>query len=123
MATLVEETVAALNQLADAADEAVAAGATVTIPPALREACAMIVALADTGATSTMTRMVVTMPLRRMLWHVLEPGEQFTVAQVVALLEQRGASWPANKVSNALGYWVDRGRMVRVTQGVYKWPN
>jgi hypothetical protein len=62
------------------------------------------------------------MPLRRLLWQVLDPGEEFTVADVVARLAKLGAPWPPNAVSNALGYWASRQRLDRRRKGVYRWP-
>ena len=62
------------------------------------------------------------MPLRRLLWHVIKPGEEFTVTDVTARLDALGVSWSAGKVSNALGYWVSRGRLNRCRKGVYQYP-
>ncbi|MFI7611408.1 hypothetical protein ACIBP6_09340 [Nonomuraea terrae] len=59
-------------------------------------------------------------PLRRLVWQVIDPDQDFTVADVVQRLEALGASWPANRVSNALGYWVTRGRLHRERKGVYR---
>ena len=61
-------------------------------------------------------------PLRRLLWQVLNPGEEFTVNVVVQRLADIGVHSPANKVSNALGYWVSRGRLNRRRKGVYLYP-
>lgn len=61
-------------------------------------------------------------PLRRLIWQVLDPGEEFTVTDVVERLTELGGSWPANKVSNALGYWVARRRLARQRKGVYRYP-
>lgn len=85
--------------------------------------------LGETGAghtaqpqTGDAGQMAQNVPLRRMIWLVIEPGEEFNVATVVERLQWRGAAWPANKVSNALGYWVERGRLHRVRHGVYQVP-
>jgi hypothetical protein len=61
-------------------------------------------------------------PLRRLLWQVLDPGEEFTVNEVVERLAAIGVHSPANKVSNALGYWVSRQRLDRQRKGVYLYP-
>ena len=61
-------------------------------------------------------------PLRRLIWQVLDPGEEFTVADVVGRLADLGTSWSASNVSNALGYWVSRGRLTRQRKGVYTYP-
>jgi hypothetical protein len=61
-------------------------------------------------------------PLRRLVWQVLNPGEEFTVAEVVERLTNLGVSWAPNTVSNALGYWVSRGRLDRTRKGVYRYP-
>jgi hypothetical protein len=61
-------------------------------------------------------------PLRRLIWQVLDPGEEFTVADVVDRLADLGTSWTATNVSNALGYWVSRGRLARQRKGVYTYP-
>jgi hypothetical protein len=59
-------------------------------------------------------------PLRRLVWQVIDADQDFTVADVVQRLDALGASWPANRVSNALGYWVTRGRLHRERKGVYR---
>lgn len=61
-------------------------------------------------------------PLRRLLWQVITPGEEFTVTDVTERLERLGVPWPANKVSNALGYWASRNRLRRCRKGVYLYP-
>ena len=61
-------------------------------------------------------------PLRRLLWQVLDPGEEFTVNEVVERLATIGVQSPANAVSNALGYWVSRQRLARIRKGVYLYP-
>jgi hypothetical protein len=61
-------------------------------------------------------------PLRRLVWQVLDPGYEFSVADVVSRLAGLGLNHPANKVSNALGYWVSRGRLERRRKGVYACP-
>lgn len=61
-------------------------------------------------------------PLRRLIWQVISPGEQFTVADVSERIAELGASWTSNAVSNALGYWVSRGRLKREHKGAYSYP-
>lgn len=61
-------------------------------------------------------------PLRRLLWQVLDPGEEFAVDEVVQRLAAIGVHSPANTVSNALGYWVSRQRLHRLRKGVYLYP-
>jgi hypothetical protein len=61
-------------------------------------------------------------PLRRLVWQVINPGEEFTVADISARLAELGASWPTTAVSNALGYWASRERLTRVRKGTYNYP-
>jgi hypothetical protein len=62
-------------------------------------------------------------PLRRLLWQVITPGETFfRVSTVVERLAALGLEIEPAKVSNALGYWVDHHRLVRVRKGVYTYP-
>lgn len=60
------------------------------------------------------------LPLRRLVLQVVEPGSVFTVQSVVEKLAALGVSRPANQVSNALGYFVPRGLLQRVSKGVYR---
>lgn len=77
-------------------------------------------ALATSKEAGRLARRV---PLRQMVWMVIQPGEEVAVGTVVERLRQRGLDWPANKVSNALGYWVERGRLQRSRKGVYQAPD
>lgn len=61
-------------------------------------------------------------PLRRLIWQVINPGEEFTVADITARLAELGAQWPTNAVSNVLGYWVSRDRLTRIRKGTYTYP-
>ncbi|MDG4833991.1 hypothetical protein O7627_32490 [Solwaraspora sp. WMMD1047] len=61
-------------------------------------------------------------PLRRLVWQVIDPGERFTVSDVANRLSALGVEWPTHKVSNALGYWVSRGRLARQRKGLYHYP-
>lgn len=131
----VEEIVARLNSIADAGEGARAAGLAVSLPPALREACAEIIRLAaeqETGAAGAVDAVVedavapdplyALMPLRRLLWDVIEPGERVAVPVVVDRLAELGRTESAAAVSNALGYWVRRDRLAREGRGVYVRP-
>lgn len=60
-------------------------------------------------------------PLRRLVWQVIDPGSEFTVSHVVHRLGELGMVVPSNKVSNALGYWASRGRLVRARKGSYRY--
>lgn len=60
-------------------------------------------------------------PLRRLIWQVINPGEEFTVTDVADRMAALGASWPPSAVSNALGYWVSRHRLTRKRKGVYSY--
>lgn len=62
-------------------------------------------------------------PLRRLVWQVINPGEQFTVADIAARLAELGATWPTTAVSNVLGYWASRDRLTRVRKGTYLYPH
>jgi hypothetical protein len=62
-------------------------------------------------------------PLRRLVWQVVNPGEQFTVADIAARVAELGASWPTTAVSNVLGYWASRDRLTRVRKGTYLYPH
>jgi hypothetical protein len=59
-------------------------------------------------------------PLRQMVFEAIPPGEEFTVSDVTHVLAGLGITASATAVSNALGYWVTRGRLRRVRKGVYQ---
>jgi hypothetical protein len=61
-------------------------------------------------------------PLRRLVWQVINPGEEFTVTEVAERISALGASWTPSAVSNALGYWASRGRLTRRHKGAYSYP-
>lgn len=61
-------------------------------------------------------------PLRRLVWQVIDPGQEFTVADIAARLAELGASYPATAVSNVLGYWASQDRLARVRKGTYLYP-
>lgn len=118
-------------------------GGPAELPPALVDVCRDVVAAHDGAtvkmrpkpdpATSARARHPVRidrddavreMPLRRLLWQVLEPGTTFTVGEVVTALEALGADVDAARVSNALGYWTapSRNRLQRERKGLYYFP-
>src|SRR6202161_1491554 len=94
-------------------------------PPGARRSVAEPGALAaPSGASSGRTGdrvKVQDVPLRRLVWQVINPDEEFTVADIGARLAELGASWPATAVSNVLGYWVSRDRLTRVRKGTYSY--
>jgi hypothetical protein len=148
----VSELTRALDELVAAIDQARSLGLAVKVPDPLYQACRQVVARheasrhagegrepsgpqriqearpAARGTGSTIddgmvgSAAVRDVPLRRLIWQVLDPGEEFTVSDVADRLAELGAPWPANKVSNALGYWVSRQRLDRQRKGVYRWP-
>lgn len=117
-----------LKLLADTIEKARALGLPVGVPPTLLAACQHIVTLqldASEPPTEPLTPgpdgrdAMHDVPLRRLVWKVIDPGETFTVTDVTERLRQLGVTWPTNKVSNALGYWVSRQRLQRESKGVY----
>ena len=61
-------------------------------------------------------------PLRRLVLRVVQPGEQVTVLEAMERLATLGSCWKATSVSNALGYLVRRGQLVREQRGTYSRP-
>jgi regulator of replication initiation timing len=61
-------------------------------------------------------------PLRRLVWRVIPADRSFSVAEVAEGLVALGVPKPSsrNEISNALGYWVRRGRLERCSKGVYR---
>jgi hypothetical protein len=139
-AALAADLARSLEHMAAAIDQARSAGLSVHVPEALYLACCEIVSryqdpagqreparrpdLLASGRGGRMARAASLhdVPLRRLVWQVLDPGEEFTVADVTKRLAGLGISLPANKVSNALGYWVSRGRLARQRKGTYSYP-
>ena len=140
----VEELARALDRMAEAIDHARAIGLAVEVPDALYRACLAIVSryrapshstdpdqrrrtahssasVATTGSRPSRP-LPTDVPLRRLVWQVLDPGEEFTVTDVVGRLNLLNVSAHPNKVSNVLGYWVSRGRLARRRKGVYVFP-
>jgi hypothetical protein len=133
--TGVNHVAADVNRIADAIEQAIAAGLEVPVPTVLADACQRINALhvqqpspdARRGRSSGEREpldggLASKVPLRQLILTVVKPGEEVRVSTVVERLERRGARWDAQKVSNALSYWVHRGRLKRVRQGLYHVP-
>ncbi len=136
-----------LRAVAAAFDQARVSGLSVSVPEPLYLACLDIVdrhdlpggkppgarrphqelivppAPARTSGRRTAGRVEMQdVPLRRLVWQVINPGEEFTVADISARLAELGAPWPTTAVSNALGYWASRERLTRVRKGTYSYP-
>lgn len=139
-----------LHAVAAAIDQARLSGLSVSVPEPLYRACLEIVERHDgpdgprdrtlpgggrrdtgpvltpqtaEGSGGSRGRLEVRdVPLRRLVWQVINPGEEFTVADIAARLAEVGASWPTTAVSNALGYWASRDRLTRVRKGTYSYP-
>jgi hypothetical protein len=137
-----------LRAVAAAFDQARISGLSVSLPEALYLACLEIVDRHDlpggkppggrdphrdaavpptpagTPASRTVKRVKMQdVPLRRLIWQVINPGEEFSVADVSARLAELGASWPTTAVSNVLGYWASSERMTRIRKGTYTYPH
>jgi hypothetical protein len=133
-----DELVRALNEVVAAIDRARSVGLPVDVPDQLYRACVEVIArhqspgLPDGSGSGSSSRRasgaaadhasVHDVPLRRLVWQVINPGEEFTVNQVLHRLVLMGVRPPANAVSNALGYWVSRQRLQRLRKGVYLYP-
>jgi hypothetical protein len=122
------ELAARLMRLAEAISGARALGLSVDVPQPLHTACLHVAALhgKELGAAAEPSPPYAEsrdpmhdVPLRRLIWQVIDPGETFTVTEVTERLRELGVTWPTNKVSNALGYWVSRQRLQRPRKGVY----
>lgn len=133
-----------LRSVAAAFDQARASGLGVCVPEPLYAACLEIVnrhglpggtppgggrpsrdagrAAAPRRASRNRQVDMDDVPLRRLVWQVVNPGEEFTVADVCSRLAELGAPRPATAVSNALGYWVSCDRLARVRKGTYSYP-
>jgi hypothetical protein len=134
-----------LRAVAEAFDHARASGLSVAVPESLYEACLDIVDRHDApggkppgarrsirkrgpsaasgisgGRTGDLVKLK-DVPLRRLVWQVINPDEEFTVTDIGARLTELGAVWPATAVSNVLGYWVSRERLTRVRKGTYSY--
>ena len=130
----------ALDEMVTAIDQARSMGLEVDVPAALYRACREIIARYESpsgldmpGAQSNPRAPAASgravggasihdVPLRRLVWQVIDPGEEFTVTDVAERLADLGVWLSANKVSNALGYWVSRGRLTRQRKGTYRYP-
>jgi hypothetical protein len=116
-----------LMAVAEAIDQARSLGLPVAIPPELQRACQAIVSRGgdETGPGTPLTvggPALQDVPLRKILFQVITPGERFTVQEVAERLSAIGVSAPTNKISNALGSWVRSGRLVREKKGQYSCP-
>ncbi|TYB49319.1 hypothetical protein [Actinomadura chibensis] len=96
------------------------------LPTELVIACSELVELAEPQRGAPLVRSTADdlsdIPLRRLVWRVLTPGETFTAPEVVERLSGIGVDVAAQKVSNALGYWFARGDLCRRRKGVYYYP-
>jgi hypothetical protein len=123
----VRELVNGIHALLDAVETLRKAGARADLPPELVAACRDLVA-ADDDPTRPRRRGrashedLMAIPLRRLVWKVMTPGETVTVPQVTERLSELGVQVPAPKVSNAMGYWVARDELLRRRKGVYYYP-
>lgn len=117
-----------LNAVAEAIDRARGLGLPVSIPPDLYRACQAIVHRADGDDTGPGTPLaestpdVQDVPLRKLLFRVIAPGDRFTVQEIAERLTALGVQAPANSISNALGSWVRADRLVRERKGQYLCP-
>lgn len=145
----IDRLVSALQEIVTAIDRARSVGLDLSVPPSLYLACQAIIELQGDspspdpgdrpsksrrkGAQSDVvpsanahrpatSRSLQAVPLRRLVLQVINPGEEFTIVDIAERLEELGAPWPANKISNALGYWVSQKRLTRKQRGVYNWP-
>lgn len=150
-ARLAEDLAEDLDRLATAIDQVRAVGLSVAVPESLYRACVAIIDRYETDSVATegSIRAVVRpaahseqesallveelkrpagspslddVPLRRLVWQTVDPEVEFTVADVVERLAGLGVYVPSNKVSNVLGYWASRGRLVRERKGTYRYP-
>ncbi|MET8763084.1 hypothetical protein [Lentzea sp. NPDC004782] len=139
----VDVLVAGIRELVDAARTLRQMNVTgvQALPPRLVQACRELLDEVDASSSSSCTTSVRgqhsridaapqsvvnnalrEVPLRRLLLQVVLPGETFTVPEVVARLAKLGKQVDPAKVSNALGYQVDRGQLVRERKGLYTYP-
>lgn len=93
------------------------------VSPSTSEEASSYTHTAPSQALPTLNRASVhDIPLRRLVWQVLDPGEEVTVSEVVRRLAAMGVHPQPSAVSNALGYWVSRQRLARKRKGVYLYP-
>jgi hypothetical protein len=122
----VQRLVEDIRALQDAVRTLRAAGMEAELPAELVAACRELVELDAHGQSKPCGRSVADdlsdIPLRRLVWRVLTPGETFTVPQVVERLADLGVDVEAPKVSNVLGYWFARDELQRRRKGVYYYP-
>lgn len=122
----VQRLVEDIRALQDAVRTLRAAGVEAELPAELVAACRELVELDAHGQSTPCGRPTADdlsdIPLRRLVWRVLTPGETFTVPQVVERLADLGVDVEAPKVSNVLGYWFAREELQRRRKGVYYYP-
>jgi hypothetical protein len=117
-----------LTAVAEAIDRARGLGLPVSVPPDLYRACQAIVRRADGDGTGPGTPLaestpdVQDVPLRKLLFRVIAPGDRFTVQEIAERLTALGVQAPANSISNALGSWVRADRLIRERKGQYLCP-
>lgn len=122
----VQRLVADIRALQEAVRTLRSAGMPADLPAELVAACRELVELdahgrSTPGARSTADDLA-DIPLRRLVWRVLTPGETFTVPQVVERLAELGVDVGAPQVSNVLGYWFARDELQRRRKGLYYYP-
>jgi hypothetical protein len=122
----VQRLVEDLRALHDAVRTLRAAGMEADLPAELVVACRELVELDEPERGAPRIRSATDdlsdIPLRRLVWRVLTPGETFTAPEVVERLSGIGVDVAAQQVSNALGYWFARGSLRRRRKGVYYYP-
>ena len=122
----VQRLVAELRALQEAVRTLRSAGMPADLPTELVAECRELVELDTHGRSTPGVRSggddLADIPLRRLVWRVLIPGETFTVAQVVDRLADLGVEVEAPKVSNVLGYWFAREELQRRRKGLYYYP-
>ena len=133
-----------LDQMVAAIDQARAVGLSVAVPEPLYSACVAMIdryeghpgvddtairetdpvpgAMAASLSRSGSGLSLADVPLRRLVLQVIDPETEFTVTDVVKRLAALGVAIPSNKVSNALGYWASRDRLLREGKGIYRYP-
>lgn len=122
----VQRLVAELRALQKAVRTLRSAGMPADLPTELVAECRELVELDAHGRRTPGVRSgaddLADIPLRRLVWRVLIPGETVTVAQVVDRLADLGVDVEAPKVSNVLGYWFAREELQRRRKGLYYYP-
>jgi hypothetical protein len=131
----VDVLVEGIRELLHMAQKLGQAGVPVNLPPRLVQVCREVLDEVDGPPSDTHRANPITdsqrsvadkalreLPLRRLLLQVIAPGESVTVPEVVDRLAKVGVRADSAKVSNALGYQVDRGPLIREHRGLYTYP-